>query len=453
MDNFNLFFLVGINLFFLFFFVSSVYEGEKRASLVSFVFTMLNTSFWLFLIKFNEIKFIYYINYFVIGFFIIFGIISLIKYFPEKEKENLEDVEQFDERDHMFSRNNLQFYPHLMEKYYKIKPENKQIDEKIHKLPELGEKGARYYDPYYSEIANASFKVLDRTTFLVNGEFSSERKNLDPEKISEAIKFIAKYYGAVDIGITELKKHHYYSYHGRRAENWGEKIEPRHKYAIIIIVEMDYDMIKNAPTLPVILESSKQYVEAAKIAHIIAEYIRGFGYEARSHVDGNYEVIAVPLAVDAGLGEIGRMGLFMHPDYGPRVRISIVTTNLNLITTKKKKNHHIEEFCKICKKCAYNCPTKSIPLENKPLKRGFHHWSINQETCYAFWKKIGTDCAFCIRSCPYTKKNTLLHKLIRFYISLNPINQRIALFFDDIFYGKNYKIKKQNPIISKLKKL
>ncbi len=447
MHNLNLFFLVSINLFFLFFFVSSVYEGEKRASLISPVFILVNTFFWLLLTKFNDIKLIYYINYLVIGFFILFGIISLIKYFPEKKEENFEKIEQFDERDHMFSRNNLQFYPHLMEKYYKIRPENKQIDEKIHKLPELGEEGARYYDPYYSEIANTGFKVLDRTTFLVNGEISSGKKNPEPEKISEIIKFMAKYHGAVDIGITELKKYHYYSHHGRRAENWGEKIEQKHRYAIVIIVEMNYEMIKNAPTLPVILESSKQYVEAAKIAHIIAEYIRGFGYEARSHVDGNYEVIAAPLAADAGLGEIGRMGLFIHPYYGPRVRISVITTNLKLITTKKERNYHIEEFCKICKKCAHNCPTKAITSGDKPLKRGFHHWSIKQETCYAFWKKTGTDCAFCIRACPYTKKNTLLHKLVRFYVSLNPINQKIALFFDDIFYGKNYKIKKKNPEI------
>ncbi len=441
----NIGFLIITSFFFLFFLISSIFEREKRAAFVSSIFFGINTIFWLYLIKYNHLKIILYLNRILIIGFVAFTFLSLIKFFPKKEKDDLSNIELFDERDHMFSRNNLQYYPELMEKYYKDNPDKKKIDEKIHKLPELGEEGARYYDLYYSKIADASFRVLDRTTFLVEGEHSKTQKNTEPEKITEAIKFIAKYYGAVDVGITRLKPYHYYSYHGRRAENWGKKIEQKHKYAIVIIVKMDYEMIKKAPTLPVILESSRQYVEAAKIAHIIAEYIRVLGYDARSHVDGNYEVTAAPLARDAGLGEIGRLGILIHPDYGPRVRISAVTTNLELTENPKKDFSYIEKFCKFCKKCAYNCPTKSISLDDKPPQsRGFRHWSIKMESCYAFWKKIGTDCAFCIRSCPFTKKNTLLHKLVRFYISRNPINQRIALFFDNIFYGKNYKIESNN---------
>ncbi|MCK4835592.1 MAG: hypothetical protein KAT17_03105, partial [Candidatus Aminicenantes bacterium] len=54
------------------------------------------------------------------------------------------------------------------------------------------------------------------------------------------------------------------------------------------------------------------------------------------------------------------------------------------------------------------------------------------------------DCGFCIRVCPYTKPNTLFHRLIRFYISKNPVNQRIALFFDDLLYGKKIPIPNTN---------
>jgi reductive dehalogenase len=446
----NTILLYLFDIFLLFFFISSVFEKEKRASIISFVFFIGNNLFWIFLINFNYINIILYLNYFILFIIPVFAIISLIKYFPEQPEKSTDNIQQFDERNHMFSRNNLQFYPILMKKYYLDNPDKRGMDEKIHALPELGEEGATYYDDYYSDIASAGFKVLDRTTFLVNGEKSKKKREIDSEKITEAIKFIAKYYGAVDVGITKLKKYHFYSHHGRREENWGEEIKNTHKYAIVMVVKMNYDMMKHAPSLPIILESSKHYVEAAKIAHIIAEYVRGFGYDARSHVDGNYEVLAVPTARDAGIGEVGRMGILVHPKYGPRIRISIVTTDMELIESPKRKNHHIEEFCKICKKCADNCPTNSISKEVKPYSRGFHHWSIRQETCYAFWKKSGTDCAFCIRSCPYTKKDTLLHSLVRFYISLNPFNQRVALFFDDLFYGRKFKLKKQNPDLRKL---
>ena len=68
------------------------------------------------------------------------------------------------------------------------------------------------------------------------------------------------------------------------------------------------------------------------------------------------------MAVDAGLGALGRMGIFMHPVHGPCVRISAVTTDMPLIHTLRRKDHkEMEFFCEICKKCADNCPTKSIP--------------------------------------------------------------------------------------------
>jgi len=165
-----------------------------------------------------------------------------------------------------------------------------------------------------------------------------------------------------------------------------------------------------------------------------------------SHIDfdGHYQVACVPVARDAGLGEVGRLSILINPSYGPCIRLAVVTTNLELEETASK-NHHIEEFCDICKKCAENCPSKSIPFHEKPAERGFPHWSIDMESCYTFWKRMGTDCGICIRVCPYTKSNTLIHKLARFYVSRNPINQRIALFLDHMLYGLKIDIPTSNP--------
>jgi reductive dehalogenase len=259
------------------------------------------------------------------------------------------------------------------------------------------------------------------------------------------IKNIARYYGAVDVGITRVEPYHVYSFAGRREENWGTQIDLEHKSAIVVVVAMDFKMMKQAPSLPAILESSRRYVEVAKIANIIAEYLRQIGYKARAHTDGNYETLCVPLAVDSGLGELGRMGILVHPQFGPCVRLSVVTTELELIPSEIKK-FHIKEFCRICKKCAENCPTNSIVMEEEPETRGFVHWTIEQEKCFGFWKNAGTDCGFCIRVCPYTKPDTLLHKLVRFYISRNTLNQRIALFLDDLLYGRKSIIPDKNPV-------
>jgi len=73
------------------------------------------------------------------------------------------------------------------------------------------------------------------------------------------------------------------------------------------------------------------------------------------------------------------------------------------------------------------------------------HWSIQQEKCFSYWKTTGSDCGVCISVCPYTKPNTLIHKFVRFYISRNILNQKIALFMDDLLYGRTKTIPKTNP--------
>jgi ferredoxin len=441
--------LIITDLFLVLLLVSSILEKEKRAALLSFLAAAVNSGVWIFFILFLSISWVSAVNTAILVLSIGMVILSLVKFFPSRPERDLSNVEQYDERDYMFSRNMLQFHPHLLGKYYAAHPGKKEIDRKIFQKPELGEPGHVFYDKYYSPVFEAAFTYLHRTRGAAMGETASEKQEIQTDKFVRAIKEMACYYGAVDVGITGLKPYHFYSHAGRHAENWGETIRSTHRTAIVIVTAMDINMIESAPALPVILESSRQYVEVAKIANIIAHYIRSFGYDARAHTDGNYQVLCVPAAVDAGLGVLGRIGLLVHPVHGPCVRLSVVTTQLELPelppTKKKFTMSTIESFCDICKKCADNCPTQSICKEEEPSSRGFKHWSVNQETCFSYWKNTGTDCGFCIRVCPYTKPDTLVHKLVRFYISRNPINQRIALLMDDFFYKRKRTMPGKNP--------
>lgn len=435
--------------FFLLMLVSSVLEKEKRAVVVSFIGLILNCALWIAFNYFHSLIWLYWINTAVMVSLALITLISLVKWFPRLEKRDMSKSQRYDERDYMFSRNNLKNHPELAKLYYDAHPDRREIDKKIHAKPNVGEPGGLYYDEYYSPAFDAPFIYLSKTRSATTGEPAKEKKPIDKEKFSTVIINLARYYGAVDAGFTPLKPYHLYTHKGRHAEDWGKAIETGHRSAVVIIVAMDVGMMKDAPALPAILESSRHYVESAKIASIVAEYIRFFGYDARAHTDGNYQVMCVPMAVDAGLGELGRLGIFMHPVYGPCVRISVVTTELQLVEREPevhKDSNSIYRFCEICKKCAENCPTRSISTEEEPESRGFRHWSIDQESCFAYWKNIGTDCGFCIRVCPYTKPDTLIHKLVRWYISRNPINQRIALFMDDLFFGRKRKIDNKNPV-------
>ena len=429
----------------LFFAWTSWREGETRALWIAILLLPADFLLWTLLLFLRHNALLQAANAVILGLLALFALLSLCKYFPAAEAvPDISRAERFDERDHMFSRNQLKFHPQLAAGYYEQKPQFRTGDEKLHSRPELGQPGHVYDDPLYTPVFAAAFSYLERTRDAACGEVNPQRSMATLSQIRSAVMGLARYYGAVDVGITPLRPYHFYSRSGRRADRWGEAVAAEPGSALVVVVAMDWKMIACAPSLPAILESSRQYVEAAKIASIIAEYIRGLGYRARAHTDGNYQVLCVPLAVNAGLGELGRLGVLIHPVYGPCVRLAVVSTELELPPTPKH-TLHIDSFCRICKKCAENCPTKAIAAGAEPVSNNFRHWSVVQENCYAFWKQIGTDCAVCIRSCPYTKPDTMLHRLVRFYVSRNPVNQRLALLLDDFFYGRKKKISALNP--------
>jgi epoxyqueuosine reductase QueG len=146
----------------------------------------------------------------------------------------------------------------------------------------------------------------------------------------------------------------------------------------------------------------------------------------------------VPLAVDAGLGEVGRLGYLLTRKYGPRIRLSAVTTDLPLVPDAPV-DIGVEDFCGICKKCGVCCPSKSIPLDDIIEVNGTLRWKLNAETCFDYWGKVGTDCNICMRVCPWSHADTLPHRLIKWLVSRNKISRRLFSIMDNIFYGKNPK--------------
>lgn len=70
------------------------------------------------------------------------------------------------------------------------------------------------------------------------------------------------------------------------------------------------------------------------------------------------------LAVECGLGYIGRSGLVINPGYGARVRYISILTDLEFKPDKK-----ITGDCGLCKKCIIACPAQAIEEQGVDLKR------------------------------------------------------------------------------------
>lgn len=345
-----------------------------------------------------------------------------------------------DERDVMLSRRLLKEGTIRYEDYYSRNPEKKAPDDQARSKPGLLSPNSLYYHPLLFAAADAGFKAVEALAPEIDGPVSTLKVEIKPEKLSAFIKGWSKKLGAVQLGVTLLKQEHLYSYRGRD-HNFGEKVVNTHKYAIAFTVEMDKEMMDSAPMGPSLMESARKYMDAGSIAIQIAWFIRNLGYEARAHIDGNYEVVCPLVARDASLGEIGRMGLLMTPTLGPRVRIGVVTTDIPLELDDRKEDPSVLEFCEKCKKCAELCPSRAISLQSRVLIGEVKRWQINQEKCFEYWCISGTDCGRCITVCPYSHPDNYLHKLVRWGIKRSLIFRKLAVPMDDLFYGKKPKIR------------
>ncbi|MDH5405924.1 MAG: reductive dehalogenase [Candidatus Aminicenantes bacterium] len=360
-------------------------------------------------------------------------------------------ITRIDERDIPFSRIRYEVGSPIYEQYYTLHPEVKGIYDRIRQLPGLAAPGTPTHSPLGAPLSHAQFDFLEELANLVNAPSQIQQVETDPLRMSAALKETIKYMGAKLIGVAELNQDYVYTHIGRRPGKYGQKVELTHKYAIIFAVEMDYKMIRVAPALPVIIETGRQYIEAARIALVIACYIRRLGYPARAHIDANYQAMLPPVAVDAGLGEIGRNNILITRPYGARVRLGMVTTDLPLLPDKPIL-FGVQDFCHRCRKCADNCPSKAISPNKKKIIRGIEKWEFDPEKCFAYWNSVGTDCALCINTCPFSKPDNLLHRAIRYAVDRSAVARQLSLWMDDLFYGRTPRSEAYPKFINLLRK-
>lgn len=368
----------------------------------------------------------------------IFLLVTIVLFFPTGKIKLTEDDNpktKIDERDIMFSRARLKPGSSRFEEYYNNNPDKKEVDDKWRMKAGLCSPGSSMYDKFQFASADASFIAVAHFHPAVETKTTNEKSNPDPVQITNYLKNWGKKLGALEVGIAEMQEYHYYSHIGR-GDDFGKEVTMRHKFGIAITVEMDKDMMSYAPAGPTVMESAQQYMNAGVVAMQIAEFIRLIGYDARAHIDGNYRVVCPLVARDAGLGEIGRMGLLMTPKLGPRVRIAVVTTDLPLVKDKRLYENSMIDFCRKCKKCAEVCPSKSIPFDDQQMIDGVKRWQIDQESCFDFWCQAGTDCGRCVSTCPYSHSDNLLHNIVRFGIKNSSVFRTFAAKMDDLLYGK-----------------
>ncbi len=106
-------------------------------------------------------------------------------------------------------------------------------------------------------------------------------------------------------------------------------------------------------------------------------------------------------AVSAGLGWIGRNGLFISSQYGPRLRLGTILADYPLT----EENQIIDSGCGDCNACVKNCP--AMALTGNCWEKGCERSRIvDAKACSEYMNKHfkhigrGSVCGICMRVCP-----------------------------------------------------
>jgi ferredoxin len=260
----------------------------------------------------------------------------------------------------------------------------------------------------------------------------------DPEANARALKSLSYALGADLTGICEIPHYAWYSH-----QSDGTPIPIKHKYAVVMLIDQGYDTMEGASGDDWIsgLQSMRGYLRGAEIAGVMAEHLRDLGFPSRPQTNRDSDLLHIPLILQAGLGELSRIGeLVLNPFVGPRFKSVVLTTDMPL-TVDKPIDFGLQTFCENCFKCARECPCDAIPLGSKVMFNGYEMWKPDVERCarYRVTNMKGSACGRCMKTCPLNKVVTLdgpIYAQIGTWLGikamwLKPILVPIATWLDD----------------------
>jgi ferredoxin len=226
-----------------------------------------------------------------------------------------------------------------------------------------------------------------------NGPVNDTRpEGEDPEYITKLTTDKALSIGGDDVGFTALTP---------AMINQGHEFDLPN--IVSVIVKEEYAKVLEG-ALAVEEEAFETYVECARIATELAEYLRGLGFNAIADHNGTSEIQAIPVMYASGLGELGRHGSLIHPEFAASFRPGFVITDAPVVFGEPNI-FGVQNTCENCRLCERNCPPGAIKLsEDYIVTEGVKRWQVDIPKCYEASRFRDEYCHICVDVCPYQHK-------------------------------------------------
>ncbi|MBQ8296059.1 MAG: epoxyqueuosine reductase [Clostridia bacterium] len=226
-------------------------------------------------------------------------------------------------------------------------------------------------------------------------------KNTCAETVQTQLKTQATEWGADLVGFCELNHAPLLSL-------------PNHRFAVSIAVKLSdavLSTIEGAPSFVYFQHYRAANALLDQIAFRLCRSIEKQGFSAlpiaasQSLGKNNPYRGILPhktAAVLSGLGFVGKSGLFLSKEYGSKVRLATILTDLPL----QPELPLIENGCGGCTACQKACPAGAIYGE---LPTADGERNFDAEKCSRYMKEHfqdvgrGSVCGVCIKVCPYNK--------------------------------------------------
>lgn len=216
----------------------------------------------------------------------------------------------------------------------------------------------------------------------------NKQEVIDPQQMARAIKQRALDFGAGTVGIARVSEQALY-----------ENYETRFEYAIVVLMPMDSEEMSHIAAERSGIETMRVYMEISNTVIALAAHIRLLGWSARAYGESS-DILHIPLAIDAGLGQLGKHGSLICREYGSNMRIATVLTNLPL-AVDTPVDIAVDDLCIGCKRCTIDCPPDAIS-DHKQMVRGVEKWYVDFDKCVPYFTHT-VGCGICIEVCPWSK--------------------------------------------------